>query len=342
MTLNTVYTHTINVAVFSTKPYDSEQLNNANTQKSRLTFTFLEPKLSIQTVALAQGADAVCCFVNDTIDHDVVKALSELDVKIIVMRCAGFNNVDIDACTKFGIHVARVPEYSPSAVAEHAVALILDLNRNIHRAYSRIRENDYSLNGLMGFSLKGKTVSVVGGGNIGIAFIKIMKGFGCRVLSYDPKPSSELKATGVEMVNLVTIWRESDVISLHCPLLKETYHLINSHSLDQMKPGVMLINTSRGGLIDTRAVIDSLKTGKIGYLGLDVYEEEANLFFEDNSNEILQDDIFARLTTFKNVVITGHQAFFTIEALQAIARTTITNLLAFYDGDLDNVCFVRK
>lgn len=329
-------------AVFSSKPYDKEQLDIANSLNDALTFTYFEPKLTIQTVALAQGFEAVCCFVNDLIDYEVVKTLAGFGVKIIAMRCAGFNSVDIEACNKFKIVVARVPEYSPCAVAEHAAALVLDLNRNIHRAFSRIRENDYSLNGLMGFSLNGKTVSVVGGGKIGIAFIHIMKGFGCRVLCFDPSPSDELKATGVEIVDLGRVWSDSDIISLHCPLVKPTYHIINSNSLSQMKRGVMLINTSRGALIDTPAAIDALKSGQLGYLGLDVYEEEANLFFEDNSNEVLQDDIFARLTTFKNVVITGHQAFFTIEALQAIADTTITNLTAFSHGELDRVCFVQS
>ncbi len=328
------------IAVFSSKPYDEEQLNGAIPSGVEMELTFFEPKLTPLTVSLAQGFDAVCCFVNDVIDSEVAEQLASFGIKIIAMRCAGFNNVDLEACKKHNIAVARVPEYSPSAVAEHAVALILDLNRNIHRAFSRIRENDYSLHGLMGFSLSGKTVSVVGGGKIGQAFIHIMQGFGCKVLCYDPKPSEELKATGVEIVTLERVWSESDIISLHCPLIKPTYHLINSNSISQMKQGVMLINTSRGGLIDTPAVIKALKSGKIGYLGLDVYEEEANLFFEDYSNMVLQDDVFARLTTFKNVVITGHQAFFTVEALQAIATTTINNLQHFNSDELDKVCLV--
>lgn len=329
------------IAVFSSKPYDEEQLQKALSDDA-LQFTFFEPKLTWQTVALAKGFDGVCCFVNDVVDADVVKALADYGIKIIAMRCAGFNNTDLNACSAYEIALARVPEYSPCAVAEHAVALILDLNRNIHRAFSRVRENDYSLNGLMGFSLHGKTVAVIGGGKIGIAFIKIMKGFGCRVLCFDPKPSDELKSMDIEIVDLGSIWEQSDIISLHCPLVKQTYHLINSNSLSQMKDGVMLINTSRGALIDTPAVIAALKTGRVGYLGLDVYEEEADLFFEDNSNEVLQDDIFARLTTFKNVVITGHQAFFTEEALKAIAETTVTNLSSFFSGDLDAVNFVNK
>lgn len=330
------------VAVFSTKPYDEQHLADANPKDSGLVFEFFEPQLTAKTAALAQGFDAACCFVNDVLDSEVVAALANLGIKIIVMRCAGFNNVDLDACEQHGICVARVPEYSPSAVAEHAVALILNLNRNIHRAFSRIRENDYSLHGLVGFSLNGKTVAVVGGGKIGIAFIKIMQGFGCRVLCFDPQPSEALKETGVELVDLATVWSESDIISLHCPLIRQTYHLVNSNSLSQMKQGVMLINTSRGGLIDTPAVIQALKTGKLGYLGLDVYEEESKLFFEDNSNEVLQDDIFARLTTFKNVVITGHQAFFTTEALQAIADVTIANLMNFENGQMDQIYLIEK
>lgn len=328
------------VAVFSSKPYDEEHLNQVNVD-GKLDLTFFEPRLTEKTSALAHGFDVVCCFVNDVIDNTVARQLTEGGVKLVAMRCAGFNNVDLEACEKYKLKVARVPEYSPSAVAEHAVALMLDLNRNIHRAFSRIRENDYSLNGLIGFSLHGKTVSVVGGGRIGLALIQIMKGFGCRVLCYDPKPSMQLKEIGVELVGLETVWAESDVISLHCPLVKSTYHIINSNTISQMKPGVMLINTSRGGLIDTPAIIEALKSGQVGYLGLDVYEEEANLFFEDYSNTVLQDDVFARLTTFKNVVITGHQAFFTRESLQAIAAVTYSNITHFEKNELDKVCLVK-
>lgn len=329
------------VAVFSSKPYDEEQLLEANAAAREVEFTFFEPRLTPKTVVLAQGFEVVCCFVNDVIDAEVAKHLSEFGIRLVAMRCAGFNNVDLDACNTHDIAVARVPEYSPSAVAEHAVALMLDLNRNIHRAFSRVRENDYSLHGLMGFTLNGKTVSVVGGGKIGQATIRILKGFGCRVLCFDPMPSEELKKLDVEIVGLEQIWHESDVISLHCPLVRSTYHIINSNSLSQMKPGVMLINTSRGGLIDTPAVVDALKSGRLGYLGLDVYEEEANLFYEDYSNQVLQDDVFARLTTFKNVVITGHQAFFTREALQAIANVTLTNIKAFFANELEKVCLVN-
>lgn len=328
------------VAVFSTKAYDESNLSAANNSEYELELSFFETKLNAATAGLTQGFDAICCFVNDSIDADVVEILANNRVKMIAMRCAGFNNVDIEACKEHEIVIARVPEYSPFAVAEHAVALILDLNRNIHRAFFRIRENDYSLDGLQGFDLHGKTVAAVGGGKIGIAFINIMKGFGCRVLCYDPNPGEALRASGAELVDLETVWAESDIISLHCPLIDKTHHIINSDTLSQMKPGVMIINTSRGGLIETRAVIQALKDGRIGHLGLDVYEEEANLFFEDNSNQVLQDDVFARLTTFNNVVITGHQAFFTSEALQAIAETTINNLRSFFGNELEKVCVV--
>lgn len=328
------------VVVFSSKPYDIEHLNEANALGLH-EFTFLESHLSSQTVALTQGFDVICCFVNDVIDRAVVSRLAETDVKLIAMRCAGFNNVDIEACKENDILVARVPEYSPHAVAEHAVALMLDLNRNIHRAFSRIRENDYSLNGLMGFDIFGKTIGIIGCGKIGQALIGIMKGFGCRVICYDPMPSEKVTELGAELVPLEMIWAESDIISLHCPLVRPTYHIINSNSLSQMKKGVMLINTSRGGLIDTPAVIDALKKSQLGYLGLDVYEEEAELFFEDFSNQVLQDDVFARLTTFKNVVITGHQAFFTSEALQAIATVTLDNINFFAEDNMDGMCLVR-
>ncbi len=331
---------TLKVAVFSSKSYDEDHLKQANESK-QFELTFFELQLTPQTAALTQGFDVVCCFVNDVIDEQVAQALKNNGIRFIAMRCAGFNNVDLEACAKYELPVARVPEYSPNAVAEHAAALILDLNRNIHRAFSRIRENDYSLSGLMGFDLFGKTVSVVGGGRIGQALIRIMKGFGCRVLCYDPMPSEELKETGVELVALEQVWVESDIISLHCPLVRSTYHIINSNTLSQMKRGVMLINTSRGGLIDTPAIINALKTGKVGYLGLDVYEEEASLFFEDYSDEVLLDDVFARLTTFKNVVITGHQAFFTHEALQAIAEVTLNNIQHFEQGEIENVCLVK-
>lgn len=323
------------VAVFSSKPYDETYLTRANQTGHELTF--LEPHLNSQTVALAQGHDAACCFVNDTIDAEVLTQLHENGVRLLALRCAGFNNVDLEAAAHLGITVARVPEYSPYAVAEHAVALILGLNRQTHRAFNRVRENDYSLHGLLGFDLHGKTIGVVGTGKIGVAFVRIMRGFGCRVICSDPYTNPAITEAGAQYVSTEELWQRSDIISLHCPLLPSTRHLINAESLKQMRDGVMLINTSRGALIDTRAVIDSLKTGKVGYLGLDVYEEEADLFFEDNSDDILQDDVFARLLTFKNVLITGHQAFFTEEALSAIAEVTLGNINAFAAGQIEKM-----
>lgn len=323
------------VAVFSSKPYDEHHLTTANQGHHELTF--FEPHLDEQTAALCAGFDAVCCFVNDTLCASVIDTLAEHQVRLIAMRCAGFNNVDLSRAEQRGILVARVPEYSPYAVAEHAVALAMSLNRNLHRAHNRVRENDYSLHGLLGFDMHGKTVGVIGTGKIGMAFIRIMQGFGCRVICSDPFPNPEVEKTEAQYVSLETIWAESDIISLHCPLVPSTRHLVNRNSLDQMKTGVMLLNTSRGALIDTPSVIDALKTGKVGYLGLDVYEEEADLFFEDNSNEILHDDTFARLLTFKNVMITGHQAFFTKEALSAIAKITLENISGYAEKDLKRV-----
>ncbi len=317
------------VAVFSTKPYDRKYLEN----QSHHDLVFHEPHLSGDTLPLVQNADTVCCFVNDTLDSTVIAALKEQGVKLIAMRCAGFNNIDIAAAKEAGLTVCRVPAYSPHAVAEHTTGLILTLNRKFHRAYNRIRENDYSLHGLMGFDLFGKTVGIIGTGKIGLAFSRIMAGFGCKIIAHDRFHYEEFTRYGT-YVELDELWQQSDIISLHCPLTEETHYIIDSHALDKMKHGVMLINTSRGGLLDTRAVITQLKTGKIGYLGLDVYEEEADLFFEDYSERIMTDDIFARLTTFPNVVITGHQGFFTHEALSEISRITLANITAFEKGEL--------
>ncbi|MCH8552356.1 MAG: 2-hydroxyacid dehydrogenase [Natronospirillum sp.] len=320
------------VAVFSAKRYDETHLRDFNREHDH-ELTFFEPRLNVKTAPLASGHDAVCCFVNDILDAPVLELLAQMGVRLVAMRCAGFNNVDLVAAGRLGIEVVRVPEYSPHAVAEHAVALILDLNRNIHRAFNRVREHDYSLDGLLGFDLYGKTVGVVGTGKIGATFARLMVGFGCRVLAYDPRVNPDVTDMGAEYVSLERLWAESDVISLHCPLMEATHHIVDDAAIAQMKRGVMLINTSRGALVDTRAVIDGLKRGDIGYLGLDVYEEEADLFFEDFSNHVLQDDVFARLLTFPNVIITGHQAFFTREALDAIASVTLTNISAFEQGD---------
>ncbi len=317
------------IAMFSSKPYDHlffDALNQAH------EIRYLEPHLTEYSVSLAQGCEVVCCFVNDHLSAPVLEALHNLGVLLIALRSAGFNHVDLVAARRLGLVVCRVPEYSPHAVAEHAVGLILALNRNIHRAHNRIREHDYSLNGLMGFDLYGKTVGVVGAGKIGRAFIDIMVGFGCRVLVHDLVQDPEV-AQSAQYVSLIDLWVRSDIISLHCPLTPATHHLINAAAINNMKTGVMLINTSRGGLVDTPAVIKGLKSGRIGYLGLDVYEEEADLFFEDLSNQVVQDDVFARLTTFPNVIVTGHQAFFTREALEKIARVTLANVDAFARGD---------
>lgn len=317
------------IAMYSTKAYDRQFFDAA--PNAGLDFTFLAPRLDEHTAVLAAGHDAVCCFVNDTLDEAVLDTLAGLGIRLIALRCAGFNNVDLRAARKHGMLVCRVPEYSPYAVAEHTVALILDLNRNLHRACNRVRENDYSLEGLLGFDMHGKTVGVIGAGKIGSVFIRIMLGFGCKVLVHDPVLVLPLppEATATSLEQLLA---ESDIISLHCPLTPQTRYLINADTLGMMKRGVMLINTSRGALVDTRAVITGLKSGHIGYLGLDVYEEEADLFFEDMSNLLVQDDVFMRLLTFPNVTVTGHQAFFTREALTRIAETTIANLRAWESG----------
>jgi len=327
------------VAVFSAKPYDEDYLLRAN--HSCHEFVFHSETLTPETVILAQGSTVVCCFVNDQLTAAVLKVLASYGVKLIVLRCSGFNQVDIPAAKKWGICVARVPEYSPHAVAEHALALILMLNRHLHRAYNRVRENDYSLNGLLGFDLVNKTVAVIGTGKIGQVFANIMLGLGCKVIAYDPSPAPALLAKGVVFCELQGVWPQADIISLHCPLMPQTKHVINSGSIAHMKPGVMLINTGRGGLVDTPAVIVGLKNKTIGYLGLDVYEEEAELFFEDYSDQLLQDDTFARLLTFPNVVITGHQAFFTHEALTAISEITLANIHYFESGELQKVLCVE-
>ncbi len=331
------------VAIFSSKAYDREYLTRANSPQTfaQHELLFFEAPLNVNTALLAQNCTAVCCFVNDHVDEAVLRKLATLGVKLVALRCAGFNQVDITAAKKIGITVARVAEYSPHAVAEHTLGLVLMLNRNLHRAHNRIRENDYSLNGLLGFDLVNKTVAIVGTGKIGQVLAQIMIGIGCKVIAHDIEPNIELISKGVRYLPLAELWPQADIISLHCPLIPETYHLINANIISQMKNGVMLINTGRGGLIDTSAVITALKAKKIGYLGLDVYEEESDLFFEDNSNKLLQDDIFARLLTFPNVVITGHQAFFTREALSAISEITIANITHFERGELDQVCIAN-
>lgn len=319
------------VAVFSTKSYDERFLNAANAAFEH-ELVFFEARLSQETSVLASGFEAVCVFVNDTLDRAVLEQLAQGGVRLIALRCAGFNNVDLSAARELGLTVARVPAYSPYAVAEHTLALIMTLNRKTHRAYARVREMNFALDGLLGFDLNQRTVGVIGTGKIGEVFVRIMMGLGCRVVAYDPYPNEACRKLGVEYVTLETLYKTSDIISLHCPLAAESVHLIDAKAVAQMKRGVMLINTSRGALVDTRAMIEGLKSGQIGYLGLDVYEEETELFFEDLSERVIQDDVFARLLTFPNVVITGHQGFFTEEALTNIAHTTLENVAAFGGG----------
>ena len=319
------------IAFFSSKIYDKIYFNRYNTYHE---LKYFENPLNAESVDLANGYDGVCVFVNDQLNAEVIAQLAARNIKIIALRCAGFNNVDLQAAQKQGIAVVRVPAYSPHAVAEHAVALIMTLNRKTHKAYNRVREGNFSLERLTGFDLYGKTVGVVGTGKIGEAFAFIMKGFGCKVLAYDIHPNPVLITAGVQFVELDELFAQSDVISLHCPLTPQTNRLINSESLEKMKPNAMLINTSRGGLIDTKAVINALKNGKLGYLGIDVYEQEADLFFNDFSESIIQDDMLMRLMSFPNVLITAHQGFFTEEALTQIAQVTLQNLSDFENKQL--------
>lgn len=318
------------VAVFSTQAYDRESLVSANQGRHQLEF--FEARLGEETAELGAPFPAVCVFVNDTLSRPVLARLARGKTRLVALRCAGFNNVDLGAAAELGLTVARVPAYSPHAVAEHAVGLILTLNRKFHRAYARVREANFSLEGLRGFDLFGRTVGVVGTGAIGAAFCRIMRGFECQVIAFDPHPNPDVEGLGVRYVQLDELFRSSDIISLHCPLTPETRHIIDDASLAKMKRGVMLINTGRGALIDSRAVVLALKTGQLGYLGIDVYEEEEKLFFRDLSQQIVQDDIFMRLLTFPNVVVTAHQGFFTREALANIAETTLGNVTAFETG----------
>jgi D-lactate dehydrogenase len=322
----------MNVAVFSTKPYDRRALDAANNDGA-LTFTYLEPRLMPETAQLAAGHPAVCAFVNDHLDREVLTILTKAGTRLIALRSAGFNNVDLEAAKELGLAVVRVPAYSPNSIAEHTVGLMLALNRRLHRAYNRVREGNFALDGLLGFDMVGKTVGIIGTGKIGAVVAQILSGFGCQVLGYDPYPSDAARDAGVEYRDLDEVFAAADILTLHLPLTRDTHHMIDAASIASMKPGVMLINTSRGALLNTTAVIEGLKTGQIGYLGLDVYEEEDDMFFQDLSGFILQDDVFARLLTFPNVLITGHQAFFTQEALEAIASTTVRNIEAFARGE---------
>jgi len=319
--------------VFSSKPYDEEFFKKVNLEYG-LRLSFVTAPLTEDTVALAAGFDAVCVFVNDEVTAAVIDELYVNGCKMIALRCAGFNNVDLAAARSVDITVARVPAYSPNAIAEHAIALMMTLNRKIHKAYLRTREGNFALTGQLGFDMSGKTAGVIGTGKIGQITARILRAFGMRVLAHDLYQVEDLKALGIEYMPLDDVLSNSDVITLHCPLLPSTKHLINKDTIAQMKKGVMLINTSRGGLMDIKAVVRALKTGQIGYLGMDVYDREAGIFFEDLSNTIIEDDVLTRLMTFPNVIITGHQAFFTEEAMTQIATVTLSNISKFFAGTL--------
>ncbi|MCL4741334.1 MAG: 2-hydroxyacid dehydrogenase [Phycisphaerales bacterium] len=321
------------IALFSAKPFDREFFDRANARRGH-DLVYFEPGLDATTAGLAAGFAGVCPFVNDRLDRACIESLAAGGTRLLALRSAGFNHVDLDAAADRGITVARVPAYSPHAVAEHAVGLLLTVNRKLHRAAARVREHNFALDGLMGFDLHGKTVGLIGTGRIGEAFARIMLGFGCTVIASDPNPHDELARLGVRYVALHDILERSDVVSLHCPLTPETHHLISDDALARMKPGVVILNTSRGAVIDTRAVIRALKAGRLGGLGIDVYEEEGDLFFRDLSDRALQDDVLARLLTFPNVVVTAHQGFFTHEAMDAIAETTLANATAFEAGGI--------
>lgn len=321
----------IKLALYSTKSYDKEYFERFK-PSDEVEVRYFKASLNEDTTELAKGYDAVCVFVNDEINRPVLKHLKEHGTKVVALRCAGFNNIDLEAADEFGIKVVRVPAYSPNAVAEHATALILTLNRKTHKAYNRVRESNFSLERLTGFNLQRKTVGVVGTGKIGKAFCEIMLGFGTNVIAYDLYPDEGLKSKGVKYTSIDELFGQSDIISLHCPLTPETKHMINKESFKKMKDGVMIINTSRGALIDTKAAIKALKKRKLGYLGIDVYEQEENLFFHDHSENIIEDEVIMRLISFPNVLITSHQAFFTSEALEQITATTYQNILDFEMG----------
>ena len=316
------------IAFFSAQKYERPFFEQSLTGFSNIAITYFEQSLSMHTAVLAKEFDAVCVFVNDSVDKAVIEQLAIFGVNTILLRCAGFNNVDLAAAKQHGMRVLRVPAYSPEAVAEHCIALMLTLSRKTHKAYNRVREDNFDLNGLLGFNLHNKTVGIVGCGKIGLALCNILNGFGAKVLVCDPYA----QPGNYTITDIDTLLSQSDVISLHCPLTEQTHHLIDDEAFSKMKTGVMLINTSRGALLDSSACISALKTKKLGYLGLDVYEQESELFFKNHSDEINQDDIFSRLVSFKNVLVTGHQGFFTQEALTEIANTTLLNALEVSEG----------
>ena len=327
------------IAFFDTKPYDQLSFDTVN-KKFNFNIQYFKNRLSSKTVALAKDYDVVCAFVNDEMDKQVIESLYQYNIELIALRCAGYNNVDLKSAYK-KIHVVRVPAYSPHAVAEHAVALMLSLNRKTHRAYYRTRDNNFSINGFLGFDMYQKTVGVIGTGKIGKVLIKILQGFGMHILAYDVFPDQSFaEKNNFQYVELDQIYEQSDIISLHCPLTNQTKHMINKESLKRMKPNVLIINTSRGQLIDTKALIDSLKKKQIGGAGLDVYEEESEYFFEDFSNEVIDNDVLARLLSFPNVLVTSHQGFFTAEALHNIAETTLQNIQDHFSGQIlkNEVC----
>ncbi|MFK3974604.1 2-hydroxyacid dehydrogenase [Pseudomonas sp. NPDC087358] len=322
--------------LYSSQTYDRESFLAARITPG-IELHFQPARLTLDTVALADQYPVVCAFINDDLSAAVLERLAAGGTRLIALRSAGFNHVDLPSAKRLGISVVRVPAYSPHAVAEHAVALVLSLNRHLHRAYNRTRDGDFSLHGLTGFDLVGKTVGVVGTGQIGATFARIMAGFGCELLAYDPYPDPQVEALGARYLPLDQLLAQAQIISLHCPLNEHTRHMINMDSLYRMQRGAMLINTGRGALVDTPALIEALKSGQLGYLGLDVYEEEAQLFFEDRSDLPLQDDVLARLLTFPNVVVTAHQAFLTREALAAIAQTTLDNIAGWAAGTPQNI-----
>lgn len=323
----------LNIAFFSTKSYDEKSFNQALKEKGNpYHIEYLDFLLTDKTVKLAHGAEAVCGFVNDDFSEKIIRSLASNGTKLILLRCAGYDKVDLDAAKKYGLQVMNVPAYSPESVAEHTVGLMMTLNRRFHKAYQRTRDANFDLEGLVGFNFHGKTVGVIGTGRIGLSLMKILKGFGMNIICYDPYINPEAKKLGASYVSLDTLYKKSDIITLHCPMTKDNYHLLDEEAFSKMKKGVMIINTSRGKLIDSTAAITNLKNGKIGSLGLDVYEHEKELFFHDNSDEVVNDDVFRILSASHNVLFTGHQAFLTREALTNIAHTCIDNMQTFFDG----------
>ncbi len=323
------------IVSYSTKQYDRKHMEQVN-QNSGFNFSieYFDFPLTVQTAKNAVGADAICIFVNDEANRAVLEELAALNIRILALRCAGFNNVDLQAAKELGIQVVRVPAYSPEAVAEHAVGMMLCLNRRIHRAYQRTRDANFSLEGLTGFNMHNRTAGIIGTGKIGQATLRILKGFGMRLLAHDPYPNQAVLDLGAEYVDLDTLYEQSDIISLHCPLTPENHHLLDENAFKKMKNGVMIINTSRGALVDSVAAINALKSQKIGALGMDVYENERDLFFEDKSNDVIQDDVFRRLSSCHNVLFTGHQAFLTEEALTSISQTTLNNIRQISCGEI--------